>query len=180
MIGPILTTIGSTIGNIAGGAVSAVGSAASGIGSLGAGALSTIGSVGGAALQGAWEAPGAIVKGVGGLVSSLPAIAEKAKPVADVLGGVYGAYTSYEQSKAAREAMEKFGSQTSLGGPIGNVPVIVPSASAPSYAAPGNPPMTEEERLMREAMGQGEGDTERFLMWGGLGLLAVLVLRKKK
>ena len=161
----MLADVFQTIGDIGGGIVQGAGSVVSGAGQLAGGALDV-----------AWQAPGAIYGAGEHIIKELPSIAESAKPIVEVLGGVYGAYTSYEQAKAAREAAEKYGSQTSVVVP-GNTPV---SASIPFQTIAGNPAMSEEERQMREAMAQGQGDTERFLLWGGLAVLAVLVLRKKK
>jgi X-X-X-Leu-X-X-Gly heptad repeat protein len=158
----MLGSVFSTIGNIGSAAVSGAGSLVSGAGQL----------VGGAA-QAVWQAPGAIYGAGEGIIKALPTIAEQAKPIAEVLGGVYGAYTSYEQAKAAREAAAKYGSQTSVVVP-GNTPV---SASPPFYSIAGNPSMNPP--ITTEAMA-GQSDTERLIMWGGLAVLAVLVLKKKR
>ena len=171
MFGSIFNTIGNVIGSVGKAAGSAVGSTASAIGS-------TAGAVGSAA----WQMPGQVIKGVGDVIESLPKTAEAYRPIVDVLGSAYGVYTSIQQNKAAKKAAETYGAGSAQGGAIGGVPVVVPSASAPSMSVTvgGGPPMTEDERLMREAMQQGGADTQRFLLYGAFALAAVVLLSKKR
>ena len=170
MFGSIFNTIGNVIGSVGSAAGKVAGSTASAIGS-------TAGSIGSAA----WQMPGQVIKGVGDVIESLPKTAEAYKPVVDVLGSAYGVYTSIQQNKAAKKAADSYGSGSAQGGAIGNVPVYIPSASAPSMSVTtGNPAMTEDERLMREAMQQGGADTQKFLVYGAIGLAAYALLSKKK
>lgn len=164
MFGAIFNTIGSVVG---------------GVGKAAGSALSTVGSAAGGVGQAAWQLPGQVVKGVGGIIESLPKQAEAYKPVAEVLGSVYGAYTTYEQTKAAREAAKRAGS--ALGTASGTIPVTVPSSTAPSFSVNvASPPMTEDERLMREAMQQGGADTQKFMLYGAIALGAFVLLSKKR
>ena len=73
-----------------------IGTIAGGVGQAGGAVLSGAGQLAGGVAKAAWEAPGAIYGAGEKVIKQLPEIAEKSQPIAEVLGGVYGAYTSYE------------------------------------------------------------------------------------
>ena len=166
----VLESIGSIIGGTASAIGSAAGGLASGAGSLAGSGISTLGSIG-----------GGVVDVAAGTIEALPTIAENIKPIVEVAGGVYGAYTSYEQAKAAREAAQKYGQQVNL--PLGGTPIVIESP-APASAIPtlsyGSPPMTEEESLFREAQQQTQADQGKFLMVAALIIGGYFVLKKVK
>jgi len=199
IIGPLISMIGSAAGGAAGVAGSLAGSALSGAGSLAGSAIGGVGSLAGniAELGGSLayntgytlsEVGTAAIEGAGGLIESagefmtgLPELGESVKPIADVVGSVYGAFTSLEQAKAARVAAEKYGRNVNL--PVGNVPIVVqspsPAAAIPTInlTAGGGPAMTEEERLYREAVAQSQGDSEKFVMYMIIALGVYLILQ---
>ena len=70
-----------------------------------------------------------------------------------------------------------------LGSASPTVVAIPSSGGTPSMrtsvSTAGSPPMTEDERLMIEAMQQGQSDTGRFIIYGGLAYLAYQFMSKK-
>ena len=66
---------------------------------------------------------------------------------------------------------------TILGIPGGAAPSVRTSVS--TGGGGGGPPMTEDERLYREAMGQTEADSSKFMIYAGGAYLAYKLLSKK-
>lgn len=199
IIGPLFSTIGSaagsalsTAGSVAGSAIQGAGSLAGEIGRLGTSlayqAPQFAADVGGAALEGAGDIGGALYEGAGGVLDTaggifegLPDLAEKMKPVTETLGGVYGAYQSYEQAKAAREAAQRYGRQVRL--PVGSIPTGVQApVQTPiptiNVSGGGGPPMTEEERLYRQAQQTGQLGEGQLLKYAIIGLGIYLIATK--
>jgi len=183
MIGALIAGLGGLVGGAASTIGSVAGAAASGVGSLASSGISTLGAVGSSALGAAGTIAGGAVDLAGGAISTIGGVGQwavaNAPEIANVAGGVYGAYTSYEQAKAAREMAEKYGQQV-------NIPSIIPIASgspSPQAAIPvlsygSSPPMTEEERLYQEALANQQSDTQKFFMYGLIAFVAYMVLKK--
>jgi len=120
-------------------------------------------------LESLWKFAGDVVKGVG----------DVAKFVVDHLdvGVSYrGEYGGVKTQKAYYSSVGA-PAPTILGIPGGAAPSVSTRVSAGGGPA-GGPPMTEEERLWREATKQGESDTNKFLMYAGGALLVYKLLSK--
>jgi hypothetical protein len=181
---PILGPLFSAIGGAASAVGSAAGAAASGIGSLATSGVSTLGAVGSSALGAAGGVLSQAGELAGGAISTIGGAGQwaiaNAPQITEVAGGVYGAYTSYEQAKAARAAAEKLGTQINTVTPT-TIPSPAPAATIPtlSYASGGSPPMTEEERLYQEALAQQKSDTGRIITIAIVLIGGYLLLSKK-
>jgi len=117
-------------------------------------------------LESIWGFVGDVVKGAGDV---LKFVVDRL----DVSVGYTGAFGGVKTQKAY---------YTQTGAPA---PVILGMPGAPSVrtsvstgAGGGGPPMTEEERLYREALQVTQGDSDKFIAYAGLALLTYELLIK--